>query len=47
MVRADLGSKGVFFRIRLVGFDTQTAASSECSKLKSQGVSCYISKAAS
>lgn len=47
VVRADLGTKGVFFRIRLVGFDTQNAANSECSKLKSKGVSCYISKAAS
>jgi tetratricopeptide (TPR) repeat protein len=47
VVRADLGSKGVFYRVRLVGFDNQSAASSECSKLKSKGVKCYISKAAS
>ena len=47
VVRADLGTKGVFYRIRLVGFDTQSDANSECAKLKSKGVKCYISKAAS
>jgi Tfp pilus assembly protein PilF len=47
VVRADLGTKGIFYRVRLVGFDSQSAASSECSKLKSKGVSCYISKASS
>ena len=47
VVRADLGTKGIFYRVRLIGFDTQNSASSECSKLKSKGVRCYISKAAS
>ena len=47
VVRADLGAKGVFFRVRLVGFDTQDGASRACSKLKSSGVKCFISKAAS
>lgn len=47
VVRADLGAKGVFYRVRLVGFDSQSDASSECSRLKSRGVKCYISKAAS
>ncbi len=47
VMRADLGSKGVFYRVRLVGFDSQSEASSECSRLKSRGVKCYISKAAS
>jgi Tfp pilus assembly protein PilF len=47
VVRADLGTKGIFYRVRLVGFDTQGDANSECSKLKSKGVKCYISKAAS
>jgi tetratricopeptide (TPR) repeat protein len=47
VVRADLGTKGIFYRVRLVGFDTQNAANSECAKLKSKGVRCYISKAAS
>jgi tetratricopeptide (TPR) repeat protein len=47
VVRADLGTKGVFYRVRLVGFESQNAANSECSKLKSKGVRCFISKAAS
>jgi len=47
VVKADLGTKGIFYRIRLVGFDTQSDANSECSRLKSKGVKCYISKAAS
>ena len=47
VVRADLGSKGVFYRVRLVGFDTQSEASGECAKLKKRGVKCYISKAES
>jgi Tfp pilus assembly protein PilF len=47
VVRADLGTKGVFYRVRLVGFDTQGEANRECSRLKSSGVNCFISKAAS
>ena len=47
VVRADLGSKGIFYRVRLIGFDNQADAKSECSRLKSKGVSCYISKAES
>jgi tetratricopeptide (TPR) repeat protein len=47
VVRADLGTKGVFYRVRLVGFGTQSDANSECASLKSKGVKCYISKAAS
>jgi tetratricopeptide (TPR) repeat protein len=44
VVRADLGAKGIYYRVRLGGFDDQKAAAKECSKLKSSGVSCYISK---
>jgi cell division septation protein DedD len=47
VVRADLGAKGVFYRVRLVGYDTQDDAGKACSKLKSKGVKCYISKASS
>jgi tetratricopeptide (TPR) repeat protein len=47
VVRADLGSKGIFYRVRLVGFETQSDASSVCSRLKRRGVKCFISKAAS
>lgn len=47
VVRADLGTKGIFYRVRLVGFDSQGEAGSACSKLKARGVKCFISKAAS
>ena len=47
VVRADLGAKGVFYRVRLVGFDTQDDAGRACSKLKSKGVKCFVSKASS
>ena len=44
VVRADLGTKGIYYRVRLGGFDDQKAASKECNKLKASGVSCYVSK---
>jgi cell division septation protein DedD len=44
VVKADLGSKGVFYRVRLGGFDEQATAKQACAKLKAGGVSCYISK---
>ena len=44
VVKADLGAKGIFYRIRLGGFDDQASAKKSCAKLKSNGVSCYISK---
>jgi tetratricopeptide (TPR) repeat protein len=47
VVKADLGSKGVFYRVRLGGFDEQISAKQACAKLKAGGVSCYISKVGS
>ena len=47
VMKADLGAKGVFYRVRFAGFDNQTGAQSECSKLKAAGVNCYVSKATS
>ena len=44
VVRADLGTKGIFYRVRLAGFENQNAAKASCSKLKSSGLSCYVSK---
>ncbi len=44
VVRADLGAKGIYYRVRLGGFDDQKAAAKECNKLKAGGVSCYVSK---
>lgn len=45
VVKADLGTKGVFYRVRLNGFESQTDAKSTCGKLKSKGVNCFVSKA--
>ncbi len=39
-----LGTKGVFYRVRLHGFDDQNGAKSACSKLKSKGISCFVSR---
>ncbi len=47
VVKADLGAKGIFYRVKFAGFDDQSSAQSACSKLKSKGVACFISKAAS
>jgi tetratricopeptide (TPR) repeat protein len=44
VVRADLGTKGIYFRVRLAGFDDQNGAKSECNSLKTKGVSCFVSK---
>jgi tetratricopeptide (TPR) repeat protein len=44
VVRADLGTKGIFYRVRLTGFDDQNGAKSECNALKNKGVSCFVSK---
>jgi tetratricopeptide (TPR) repeat protein len=44
VVRADLGTKGIVYRVRLAGFEDQNAAKKSCSKLKSSGVSCFVSK---
>jgi tetratricopeptide (TPR) repeat protein len=47
VVRADLGTKGIYYRLRLGGFDSQADAQSLCGKLKSRGLSCFVSKASS
>ncbi len=44
VVRADLGSKGIFYRVRLKGFEGQDDAKAACNKLQAGGVSCYVSK---
>ena len=44
VVRADLGSKGVVYRVRFAGFDEQGTAQSKCAKLKAEGVACFVSK---
>jgi tetratricopeptide (TPR) repeat protein len=47
VVRADLGTKGIFYRLRLVGYDSQGEASRDCGRLKSGGIKCFVSKASS
>jgi tetratricopeptide (TPR) repeat protein len=44
VVKADLGTKGIVYRVRLAGFADQNAAKKSCTKLKSSGVPCYVSK---
>jgi len=44
VVKADLGTKGIFYRVRLNGFDEQSDAKAACSKIKSGGVDCFVSK---
>jgi tetratricopeptide (TPR) repeat protein len=45
VVRADLGTKGIYYRVRLGGYSDQAEAKSKCAKLKAGGVGCYVSKA--
>jgi hypothetical protein len=47
VIRADLGTKGIFYRLRLVGYDSQGEASRDCGRLKSGGIKCFVSKASS
>jgi tetratricopeptide (TPR) repeat protein len=47
VVRADLGAKGIYYRVRLAGFEDRKAASKACAKLKAGGVNCYVSKSGS
>jgi tetratricopeptide (TPR) repeat protein len=44
VIKADLGSKGTFYRLRLNGFEAQDGAKKACAKLKKGGVDCYVSK---
>ncbi len=45
VVKADLGTKGIFFRVRLGGYDDQLTAQRQCMKLKADGVACFVTKA--
>ncbi len=40
--RADLGDKGVYYRIRAAGFETKSAAQSTCASLKAAGQDCLV-----
>jgi lipoprotein NlpI/cell division septation protein DedD len=44
VIKADLGKKGIYYRLRLSGFDEKEDAQDMCGKLKSRGISCFVSK---
>lgn len=44
VVRADLGSKGIWYRLRMGPFAGKSAAAAFCDKLKADGGSCLIAK---
>lgn len=43
--RADLGDKGIYWRIRLGSYDGRTAAQNKCRRLKRSGLKCFVVKA--
>ncbi|MEL6506303.1 MAG: SPOR domain-containing protein [Pseudomonadota bacterium] len=40
--RADLGSKGIFYRLRVAGFDSRDAAGTFCNGLKARNQDCLV-----
>jgi cell division protein FtsN len=40
--RADLGAKGVFYRLRVGGFSQKTEADAFCDALKAEGDNCIV-----
>ncbi|MBI1260096.1 MAG: hypothetical protein GC184_00065 [Rhizobiales bacterium] len=42
--KADLGDKGVYYRVRAAGFETKSAAASFCGALKANGQDCIVRK---
>jgi len=42
--KADLGSKGVWYRVRAAGFSDKTAATRACNSLKAAGQDCIVKK---
>ena len=40
--RADLGDKGIFYRVRAAGFDSKAAATTACGELKAAGQDCLV-----
>ena len=41
---ADLGDKGTWYRLRIVGFPSKDVASAMCDRLKADGASCFLGK---
>ncbi len=44
ILRADLGQKGVFYRLRIAGYPDRQAAQQACSSLKKKGRNCLITR---
>jgi hypothetical protein len=42
--RADLGDKGIWYRLRLTGFPSKDVASAMCDRLKADGGGCFLGK---
>jgi cell division septation protein DedD len=42
--RADLGEKGIWYRLRIAGFANRDVASALCDRLKADGASCFLGK---
>lgn len=47
VVKADLGSKGTYYRLRVHGLESRSAAQKLCQRLKSAGTSCFFGPATS
>jgi hypothetical protein len=43
--KADLGTGGIVYRLRIKGLATRDEATSLCGKLKSQGLACFVARA--
>lgn len=44
IIRADLGAKGVFYRLRAGGFAAREQADAVCNSLKPKGIGCVVAK---
>jgi cell division protein FtsN len=42
--QADLGDKGIWYRLRIVGFPSKDVASAMCERLQADGGSCFLGK---
>ena len=42
--QADLGDKGTWYRLRVVGFPSKDVASAMCDRLKADGGNCFLGK---
>lgn len=44
IVRVDLAEKGIYYRARVVGFASRSAANTICNQLKAAGQSCFVTR---